>query len=444
MFIGNNEIMSNNTELTISATPEVNPSQIIEKALQLSEKDRNQLRVGFQSGSYEMATAYLWKKTLDSLKKQLGSVGLSFVSELLGRVGGMELIDYREIPDYDALRLAEELGLVTGSNAFRLKQSMEMVNFYASGDMNQDSSEGMNVAEAASILYACVKGVLSQERFDAVLDFKLFRDDLEGRTMSESDDYIQKLITMPYFYKRTTVSILISIIEKDSGAQLENALANANQIIPIIWDSIHSDERFLVGRCYADMYAAGKTTALSGIKKILLKVKGFDYVPEDLRSRAFIAAANKIINAHFSFDNFYLEPAAVNSLYKMGSVIPTPALSSCVCALLCVRLGNIYGVSFDAQKTANQIMANITKERWEYYFKECFMSDDKVLMKLTISKIAERWVGMFNKEFYSELIPSMKDKLVGSFLEATVQKNVERVCSIARHLYSRLGYMVNN
>jgi hypothetical protein len=44
-----------------------------------------------------------------------------------------------------------------------------------------------------------------------------------------------------------------------------------------------------------------------------LKVKGFDFVPGDLRSSAFIEAANEIPEAHGGLNNFYNEPVAMSA-----------------------------------------------------------------------------------------------------------------------------------
>lgn len=427
----------------VIVSPENENVTIIKTALQLSEKDKRQLQIGFDTESYEMATSFLWKKTLDSLKKQLSMLSMPFISELLGRVGSDELIDYREIPDYDTLRLAEELGFVSGTTAFRLKNSLELVNYFASVGDNDDEAEGMNKAEAVGILLSCINGVLSKEKLEAALNFKEFRDALEEKMISGDDEYIQKLTTMPYFYLRTTTSIIVSIIKKDKGAQLENALANANLIIPLIWERAHINERFLIGRCYADLYAEGKNSALSGLKKILLKVKGFDYVPEDLRSRAFISAAENIIRVHFSLDNYYYEPAAINTLSKMGSVIPTPAIPICVSAVLCVYLGNYYGVSYNAQPYASGILSNITTDRWVFYFNQCLESDDRILLKLTMMSPVKRWLQLFEDAKLKEIITSVnKNVAVKSLLEATLRKNESRIRSLARELYSGIGYSI--
>lgn len=424
------------TLLSHGGVEETDPSILISRALQLSEKEKGQIFKGLQDGAYEMATSYLWKKTTESLKKQISCLGMSFISELLGKTGADELLDYREISDYDSLRLAEELGFLSGPSAFRLKQASDSVGYYSSSDA-QEAGASMNKLDAASILIACVEGVLSKEKIDAALDFKKFRSDIEGRPMSSEEDFIQKFSTMPYFYLRTTVRILTSVIRKDSGAQLENALANGNLIIPLIWMDLHAEERFLIGRCYSDLYSDGNSKALSGVKKILLAVKGFDYVPEDTRSRAFIKAANHIIDVHFSMNNYYLEPTAVKALMEMGSVIPTPALSSCLSAVLCVKLGNTYGYSFDAQSYANRIIKTISNSRWEFYFKELLPSDSRILAKLMLDNPVKRWIDLFDSLGVLEGF-TVDNKDVSVLITATTKRRPDIIKTRAQDLYKRL------
>jgi len=78
---------------------------------------------------------------------------------------------------------------------------------------------------------------------------------------------------------------------KNVGATLEHTLANINVLVPAIWHNLRDSGRWQIGHCYAEAYSDGKTTVVGGLKSALLKVKGFDYVPENLRSDTFVKAA---------------------------------------------------------------------------------------------------------------------------------------------------------
>jgi hypothetical protein len=153
-------------------------------------------------------------------------------------------------------------------------------------------------------------------------------------------------------------------------------------IIQLLWPETLPPERFQVGRVYSETVSNGQTQAASGLKKILLKVRGFDYVPEDLRSRTFSSAAQSVIDAHEGINNFYNEPTPTRTLAQLGSTIPRPAFAICMSALLSVRLGNSYGHCYEAQTPANSVLSKVTQEHWLFYLNSCLRADERVLEKL--------------------------------------------------------------
>jgi len=122
---------------------------------------------------------------------------------------------------------------------------------------------------------------------------------------------MRNLAASPYFFKRTTLSVLLALVKGAKGAQLDNALGNINIILPMIWGQLRKPEKWQTGQTYAEIYNAGKEQAVAGLKKALIKVRGFDFVPENLRSTIFLQAAQKVIEAHDDFNNFHNEPAPI-------------------------------------------------------------------------------------------------------------------------------------
>lgn len=409
----------------------------------LSPNDQKQLQMAYSAQLFDMASVFLWSKTIMMLKYQLGQMGMSFISELLDRPEIDANSNYQDISDEDALRVAEDLGLISSSGAFRLRRAGEIVKHFSSPDINKESYADDNdlsiqPEEALMILRSCVQYVLYKKNVEISLNFKTFRDALLGEPMSRDDDSLQKLATEQYFYKRTGLRVVLGLIRSTNGAQLENVLANANIVIPYLWDDFARQERYQVGRNYAELLEKGRNKAASGLKQVLLKVKGFDYVPEDIRSNAFSKAADSILDAHFGMNNFYTEPVPVANLYKMGTVIPITVFGKCLTAILCVKLGNSYGVSFDAQETASKILRNVTPERWKYYFQECFAYDDRVLYKLQQSSIIKKWYELALTYQFKDQIEQITNQDVKRLLDATVKRG--DVAKYAEKLYYDLGY----
>ena len=236
------------------------------------------------------------------------------------------------------------------------------------------------------------------------------------------------------------IRILLSIVKTSNGAQLENSLANSNLIMPMLWGNLQHPERWQIGRTYSELFTDGQTTAASGLKRVLLKVKGFDFVPEDLRSSSFIKAANEILAAHEGRNNFYNEPKPVSTLYNMGSVIPTPAFPICITAILCVKLGNSYGVSNAAQGIVNDMIKNISQDRWIYFFKECLQYNDRLLYKLMDYRPLDSWLKLFSETLIHTALLEIQDRDLIHLLKYTKENDRNRLMRLASQMYRKIGY----
>jgi energy-converting hydrogenase Eha subunit A len=199
-------------------------------------------------------------------------------------------------------------------------------------------------------------------------------------------------------------------------------------------------ERWQIGRTYSELFTDGQTIAASGLKKVLLKVKGFDFVPEDLRSSTFIKVANEILTAHEGMNNFYNEPKPVSTLYNMGSVIPTPAFPICITAILSVKLGNSYGVSNAAQGIVNEMLKNISSDRWIYFFKECLQYNDRLLYKLMDYRPLDRWLSLFPESLIDKALLEVQEKDLINLLNYTKKNDRDRLMRLAGQMYRKIGY----
>jgi hypothetical protein len=169
------------------------------------------------------------------------------------------------------------------------------------------------------------------------------------------------------------------------------------------------------------------------LKKALTSVRGFDYVPETLRSQTFSAAASNVINVHTSMNNFYNEPAAIAALSKLGTTIPWPAFPICMSAVLAVVLGNAYGVSTAAQPDAKAMLARLTNNQWEYYLNECLPGDELILQKLAWSERPLKcWFEVVIS--YELATRNMKAMPIKRLLEASAQRDHSLTIGAAQSL----------
>lgn len=403
--------------------------EIVPYAISLTLKQQTHIINAFQLEAYDMAAEFAWKKAMTKLKETISTLGMKFIGELLNRddIDEYSTVD-TTLTDYSTINLAEQLGVIGSTAALKLRQANELISHYFSSN----SDEELDKLSAMAIVKSSVEYILSEDNISIALEFSNFRQRLLNEPLSISDPQIVQIINSPVFYLKTVLTILTSAIKNEQGAKLENSISNLNLILPHIWKFITENEKWNIGTTYRDVTAAGNTIASSGVKNALLKVKGFDYVPENLRSVTFQKAAKAVIETHFAFNNFYNEPAVVRRLSNLGSTIPSPALLDCFQAYLTVFLGNRYGVSEIAASIAIEKLSEISYDRWKYYFERGIQNDEVILNKL------QNGIGIIKLKLFLENnnlsdfneMPKPNQDLYNSLLSA----NTNRVKSIVEKI----------
>src|SRR5208337_2471241 len=133
--------MSSGTGITVwSATDVVAipaglsaPDEIVKFAEHtLSKKDIQSIVHGFNVEGFEMVSTFVWVKAAAMMKKQLATLGMEFVGEMLQRPDLNDNSDpTTSIGDHESIALAEDLGMITPTQGLRLKHSLELVSHFA-------------------------------------------------------------------------------------------------------------------------------------------------------------------------------------------------------------------------------------------------------------------------------------------------------------------------
>ncbi len=422
---------------TIVPRSEMNPPAIVSAAKALTTRDQRQIATAFEAESYEMVASFVLNKALSQLKKQLSSLGMEFVGEMLGRQDlDEDSIPTVSISNYEAIRLAQELGVINSTDAKRLSQHTELLAHFDNLDSQNAEFEEMTREEAVGFLRTCVNSILGRVDNFAPTEFVTFRSALESKTFKASDTDVQALNAAPYFFKRTTLSILLAGVKTRSGAQYEHTLGNIIVIVPVMWPQLRDAEKWAVGQAYAEAVNSGNSAAVTSLKKALMVVQGFDFVPETLRSQTFSSAASAIISVHTAANNYYNEPAAVSALVKLGSTIPWPAFPICTSAVFAVYLGNAYGHTWAAQGDIEALLRRLTANQWEYYFNECLPNDQLILQKLAWhDKPVGRWIEIFTTFDLAKI--SLKTKDLNDLRTVAVQRKTVKIKSLATSMLNK-------
>lgn len=345
----------------------------------LKQRDADKIVQAVNAGLYDMAAEYIWSRTINILKKDIMQFGDEFVAEMLDRPNG----DIDSISEYEIISLSADLGFINKTAKMEFLQYSETIQHYMS---DTDPDEEYPSTKLVDMVRSCIKHVLGYDTVEYEVPFVTFRERLKSEVVNASHPVYSQLMSSPYFYKKTITKTLLNLAKTlQDSAERENVFANIGYIIPGIWPSLSSDDRWAVGRSYAQANSDGDINLSKSLKSLLIKIKGFDYVPENLRSNSYIKAAKDLLSAHFGMNNFYNEPAYAKVLSEMGSSIPAPAFGTCMTAILACRLGNRYGYSWNAQQYLNVLLDRVSPDRWLYYFETIFPTDETILYKLSSS-----------------------------------------------------------
>lgn len=398
----------------------------------LSDNDANKIVKAFDNELYDMAAEYIWSRTISTLKKNIMKFGEEFVAEMLDRP---DISSVDDISEYEVITLSSDLGFINQTAKIEFMQFSEIIQHYMS---NEDPDEEFPLTKVSDIVRSCVKHVLGFEKVEYEISFVSFRNRLKSEYIVEGHEIYNQLKLAPYFYKRTVFKTMMNLAKTtQDSAEREIVLNNMITIFVEIWSALSSEEKWTIGRSYAQCLSDGDNKLLIALKSVLLKVKGFDYVPENLRSNTYIIAAKDLLSAHQGIDNFYNEPSKARYLAQMGNSIPAPAFGNCMTAVLACKLGNSYGISWDAQIYLDEILQTVSKDRWSYYLSSVLPYDRVILYKLCSDAIADRWIELV-QNYNLENIDVENEKEIKDLLSYSNAKHKIRLKRIANKILDSL------
>lgn len=406
--------------------PSAGVKDIVPLAKQLRSREIESIKINYEHENYETAAEFIWSRSIALLRSRILALGTQFVSEMVG-VYNLDYIN--ELPTFEVINIAHELGFIDKTGRMRLNESAVLVNHYLGRDLN--AYDLMPHNECETVIRSCVQYILANDDNTYKTSYAGFRDRLTQTNYSDNNQWLEVVKASPYFYQKTTMRTLINLLSSTEGAEYQTVEANFCAIMPIIWEYLKSDDKYFIGTSYSLADNNGNESLKSSYSKVLRSVQGFDYVPENLRSLSFIEAAKQVKEVHYGIDNFYNEPSAIKRLNEMGTRIPMPALNECIGATLLVYIGNVYGYSWAAERDALSVLGKLTKQDWEYYIEKCMIYDMDLLPQIIAGgERTKRWCGLACSQKLSEL--EFSDKRIKDFITYAAQGDAQGVMRIGQ------------
>lgn len=178
--------------------------------IQLKEREITSVAKNYAVENYEMASEFVWERAIRILRDRVLSLEVEFVGEMVGLNDNAYI---RELPAFEVINLASELGFIDSTEKMRLSQADEIVQHYRERDIDDEMPKN----EAETVIRACIQYVLSIETTGASMEFGNFRDSLKHELFEKQLERLVLLEGSPYFYKRTNGKGINQFISYNRG-----------------------------------------------------------------------------------------------------------------------------------------------------------------------------------------------------------------------------------
>lgn len=318
------------------------------------------------AGLNDAAINYIWNLTMYDLYRKIFAYGIDYFSAAINWTGAplRTLDDLRDVKDYQVISGAYSLGILLPESHFYLQHCRELRNNFSTAHYPIGDIDGI---ELLNFIKNCIKYVLT---FDLPRPGLQIRDLITQMTSEEIKDVDKMMLTIEgqalKIRSAITHSLFSLFIKQDCDKVLKG---NIREIAPRIWQTLDDESRSNVAIRYTSLSDVKNDDEANEAKAFLTMVGGIGYIPEDNRTIIFNQVAQKFLDAHFGWDNFYNEPTYAKNLLALGKDVPLMSLQIYVRAIILSFVGNGYGISDAAQVYNTKMLENLSQSGVDMVFR---------------------------------------------------------------------------
>lgn len=339
---------------------------VIEQIAQI-EKDESlylsKFIAGVASGLFDAALNYLWDETISQIRKRVMQYDLEYFYD--NAVQGdrrkklKDETDLIKIDDYDLIKGAKEIGLISDLGFKHLEYINFMRNWASAAHPNQNEITGLQLV---SWLETCVKEVISLPISNITIQIKQLLSSVKNTVISESE--AQEIAV---FFTNLTHEQINNLVfgffgiytKLDSDSQ---TLQNINRLLPLVWGLVDEDTKNSIGLKYGNFVANNYQQEKKLAREFLQLVNAEGYISDDLRIVEIETAIDNLMTSHRGFNNFYNEPSFAKQLQRIIGTppkVPKSINKKYILSLVDVFLTNGNGVATSAQPIYKELLSNL-------------------------------------------------------------------------------------
>lgn len=352
-------------------------------------------------GLNDAAINYIWNLTMYDLYRKIFTYGIEYFSSAINWSGAplRTVEDLREIKDYQIISGAYSLGILLPESHFYLQYCREIRNNFSTAHYPMGEIDGI---ELLNFIKNCIKYVLTFDLPRPGLQIKELVSQLSEEKIEDIETTMLAVEGQALKIRSAITHSLFSLfIKQDCDPVLKS---NIRQVAPRIWQTLDDESRSNVAIRYTSLNDVKSYDEAKEAKEFLAMVGGIGYIPEDNRAIIFNQVAQKFLDAHYGWNNFYNEPTYAKDLLSLGKDVPVISLKGYVRSIVMSYVGNSSGVSNGAQVYNKKMLESLSQSGVDMVFR-LFEDDLDLIWAMTATRPATRM---------QSLMDLLKEKTISS------------------------------
>lgn len=315
------------------------------------------------SGLFDASLNYLWDETILQIRKRVSQYDIEYFYD--NAVTGdrrkrlKDESDLDKVDDYDLIKGAKEIGLISDLGFKHLEYINYMRNWASAAHPNNSEITGLQLV---SWLETCIKEVITLPISNVTIRIKQLLQGVKNTAISNSD--AQEIAVFTTSLTQEQINNLAAgffgiYIRPETESQTHQ---NINILLPEIWGRISEDVKQTFGLKYAHFTANNSQDEKKLSRQFLQVVGAESYIPDDLRAIEIDNTIDNLLSAHRSFNNFYNEPAFARQLLRIIGQpikIPKSVEKKFVIAIVETFLTNGNGIAVSANDIYTEILSGL-------------------------------------------------------------------------------------
>lgn len=385
--------------------------------IQISEIEKNQsvylskFIASVASGLFDASLNYLWDETILQIRKRVSQYDIEFFYD--NAVTGdrrkklKDENDLDKVDDYDLIRGAKEIGLISDLGFKHLEYINYMRNWASAAHPNNSEIRGLQLV---SWLETCVKEVITLPLSNITIRIKQLLQGVKNTAISDSD--AQEISVFTTGLTQEQINNLTSgffgiYLKPETDSQTHQ---NINKLLPLIWGRVDEDVKLSFGLKYGHFVANNSQDEKKIAREFLQIVNAESYIPDELRAIEIDNSIDNLLSAHRGFNNFYNEPAFARQLQRIiGEPIKLPKSVSkkFIIAIVETFLTNGNGVADSANEIYTNILSNLDSHQANIAVLS--FTDSRISSRLQFTLCQRKFIELINTVKASITSPPVKD-----------------------------------